>query len=69
MTLTFTYGTQSGGVTTDYQIGVTQIASSLGRTMSFTSGVPGEASFTATTNGITAGQQPAAPNSIADAAS
>ena len=41
VSLTFTYGTQSGGQTVDYQPGVTAIASSLGRTMNFLGGVNG----------------------------
>ena len=65
VSLTFTYGTQSGGVTIDYQPGVTAIASSLGRTMNFTAG-PGVL-LTAATNGVTVGQQ--STSSISDAVS
>jgi len=58
--LTFTYGTQSGGVTIDYTTGVTAIATSLGRGMAFGSG-------TATVGSITVGLQSA--SSISDAVS
>ena len=65
--VTFTYGTQSGGVTTDYSTGVTAIATSLGRSMSFAMNYGASSGATAATNGVTVGQQ--ASGAIADAVS
>ncbi|HEY1561943.1 MAG TPA: RHS repeat-associated core domain-containing protein [Caulobacteraceae bacterium] len=56
VSLTFTYGTQSGGHTVDYTTGVTQVTTSLGRTMAFANAQGGLAGTTATVNGITVGQ-------------
>jgi RHS repeat-associated protein len=67
--LTFTYGLQSGGQTVDYQPGVTAIASSLGRTMIFTSGIEPASFFTATANAITVGQTSASRIVDADGSS
>jgi YD repeat-containing protein len=65
LSLTFTYGTQSGGVTTDYSTGVTAITTSLGRSMAFTMNYGASSGATATTGGVTVGQQ--ASGAIADA--
>ena len=67
VSLNFTYGTQIGGVTTDYTTGVTAISSSLGRSMTFTSGLGGPNGATATANGVTVGQQASTQSQIADA--
>jgi RHS repeat-associated protein len=56
VSLNFTYGTQTNGVTTDYTPGVTAVASSLGRTLNFTSGKGGNTGYTATANAIAVGQ-------------
>ncbi len=60
VTLTFTYGTQSGGTTIDYTTGVTAVASSLGRSLTFDGP-------TATANSVTVGLRTA--TSISDAVS
>lgn len=56
VSLTFTYGTPIGGSQIDYTTGVTQVTTSLGRTMTFTNAQGALTGATATENGITVGQ-------------